>query len=364
MYLGKMNVTLKSFEYGVIEGFFGRPWGWAARQDYATFLGENNYRYYIYAPKSDPILRQSWPDPWPTEALAALRQLGDAYHQVGLAWGIGLNLYEIHCDYDAYTIQQLEAKVRYLNQLQPDILAILFDDMTGQSDRLAQIQAEITHRALALTTASTVIMCPTYYSDSPVLDQLFGQRPPHYLETLGQTLDPAVQIFWTGPDICSATYPEDHLHAITQKLGRQPYLWDNYPVNDSARMCQFLHLRAFEHRPHQLAQWTAGHAVNPMNQAYLSQIPLMTLNWSYQHRDQYDPIAALSTAVRALCDAPLADCLWADIDQFQDQGLQQLAPTFKAQLIQKYDQFETPYSREIVSWLRGEYPYAPDCLTV
>ena len=358
-----MRATLKQFEYGVIEGFFGRPWRWAVRQAYATFLKQNNYRYYIYAPKSDPILRQNWPDQWFPAEFESLRQLGERYHQVGLVWGIGLNLYEIHCDYDAHTIQQLNAKLRYLNQLQPDILAILFDDMAGEGDRLATIQTEITHRALDLTTASTVIMCPTYYSDSPVLDRLFGPRPPYYLETLGQQLDPVVNIFWTGPEICSMAYPEDHLDSVTQRLGRKPYLWDNYPVNDSAPMCQVLHLRAFEQRPHQLSRWTAGHAVNPMNQAYLSQIPLMTLNWSYQQQEQYDPEVALATAVRSLCGSTMADCLLKHIDLFQDQGLEQMDSALKTQLIQQYKSFQTPYSDEIVRWLQGDYPYAPECLT-
>jgi hyaluronoglucosaminidase len=46
-----MGNILEQFSRGVIEGFFGRPWTWQARADYATFLGQNDYQYYIYAPK-------------------------------------------------------------------------------------------------------------------------------------------------------------------------------------------------------------------------------------------------------------------------------------------------------------------------
>ncbi len=358
-----MDKSLQGFSYGVIEGFFGRLWSWDARQDYATFLKQNNYQYYIYAPKGDPILRQNWPDPWPTQEFEALRHLGEVYHQAGLAWGIGLNLYELHCNYDDQAIQQLENKIRYLNGLRPDILAILFDDMKGDLEHIAQIQTDVTHRAIELSTATSVIMCPTYYTDSPILDRLFGERPPDYLESLGKRLDPTVNIFWTGPEVCSSAYPEEHLQSVGQRLGRKPYIWDNYPVNDSARMCRFLHLRAFENRPHQMSQWTAGHAVNPMNQAYLSQIPLMTLNLSYQQKDQYSPTEAFEAAVRTLGGNEFAECLLEDLSLFQDQGLDQIGPEVKTQLLQKYQPFQTPYSQEIMDWLNGEYPYAPECLT-
>lgn len=350
------------FELGVIEGFFGRLWDWSARQAYADFLRDHHYRYYIYAPKADRILRQDWSQQWPKAVFMQLQQLGEIYRRAGLRWGIGLNLYELHCDYDADAISQLEAKIRYLNQLQPDILAILFDDMRGDMAHMAQIQADVVGRVMDITTASSLFMCPTYYSSSAVLDRLFGPRPADYLESLGRLLDPAVQIFWTGPDICSDSYPEAHLKDVAQQLGRKPYLWDNYPVNDSDRMCKFLHLGAFENRSPQLADWTAGHAVNPMNQAYLSQLPLMTLSMNYR-QDSYNPVTAWRMAARQLCGDALATCLERDLEHFQDQGLEKLSPDLKSCLIEKYENFETPYSREVIDWLQGKYPFSPDCLT-
>lgn len=358
-----MNGTSNGFGYGVIEGFFGRPWSWEARGDYAAFLKDNRYQYYIYAPKADPVLRQDWRGRWSAEHFQALRASRDLYGDAGVAWGIGLNLYELHCDYDDRAVRDLEDKIRYLNALQPDILAVLFDDMRGDISEIARIQTDVTHRALNLTGARSVIMCPTYYTDSPVLDRLFGPRPAHYLETLGQSLDPAVNIFWTGPEICSDAYPVEHLRSVCERLGRKPTIWDNYPVNDSAHMCRFLHLRAFENRPYQMSQWTAGHAVNPMNQAYLSQIPLKTLALSYQEREGYCARDALSRAAEDLCGGELAACLLEDLALFQDQGLDGIGPELKARLLAKYDRFGAPCSREIVAWLRGEYPFSPDCLT-
>jgi hyaluronoglucosaminidase len=352
-----------NFSYGVIEGFFGRTWSWPTRQAYAAFLKAQGYQFYLYAPKADTYLRRQWHQPWPTEIFAELAQLGQVYQQAGVQWGIGLTPFEIHFDYHADTIAQLDAKIQEINRLNPDILAILFDDMRGDCYEMAKIQVEVTHRVRQRSTAKTLIICPTYYADTPLLDKIFGQRPPDYLENLGRWLDPAVQVFWTGPEVCSSHYPIQHLQEVSQRLGRKPFIWDNYPVNDSARMSPFLHLRAFTGRPPQMADWTAGQAVNPMNQAYLSQIPLLTLALCYQQQQTYDPDAAFLEAATNLCGKGFATLLQADLAAFQDQGLNQITAEHKQDLIARYQGFETPYAEELIAWLRGEYPFDPACLT-
>jgi hyaluronoglucosaminidase len=355
--------TNTEFSYGVIEGFFGRTWSWETRRAYAEFLKQQGYQFYLYAPKADTYLRRQWQQPWPSDTFAELATLGGTYQDTGLQWGIGLTPFEIHFDYDADTIAQLETKVKELNRLQPNILAILFDDMRGDFYQIAQIQVEVTHRIMELSTAQSFIMCPTYYADTPLLDKIFGQRPPDYLETLGASLDPSVQVFWTGPEVCSTAYPTEHLQDITHRLGRKPFIWDNYPVNDSARMSPFLHLRAFSGRPYQMADWTAGHAVNPMNQAYLSQIPLMTLAMNYQQQAAYDPATAFTLAAQSLCGEEFAALLQDDLPLVQDQGLNGMSDAEKAAMISRYQDFDTPYSQELLAWVRGEYPFDPACLT-
>lgn len=340
------------FSRGIIEGFFGRQWSWQTRQNYAGFLKQNNYQYYIYAPKADRYLRRQWAEPWPAEDYASLQQLGQAYQQAEVSWGIGITPFEIHHHFDHHTKAKLDAKIRSINELQPDILAILFDDMRGDDANIAQIQADVTHRIMEQSTASSFIMCPTYYSTDPVLDQVFGDRPANYLETLGQLLDLAVQVFWTGEKVCSKNYSIEHLQDITAQLGRKPYIWDNYPVNDGAKLCKFLNLRPGESAAH-MAEWTAGQAINPMNQAYLSQIPLRALMTR----------SSLEEAVRDLCGEVFAEYLVEDVAAFQDEGLDLLDAEKREFLIDRYNNFQTPYGDEIVDWLKGEYPFDPTCLT-
>jgi hyaluronoglucosaminidase len=348
-----MSHILRSFSQGVIEGFFGQPWSWQTRQDYASFLRQNNYQYYIYAPKSDRYLRRQWAEPWPAEEYQNLRRLSQAYQQAQAAWGIGITPFEIHHNFDDNVRALLDSKIRLINDLQPDIVAILFDDMRGDDPNIAQIQADVTHQIMEQSTASSFLMCPTYYSNDPVLDRVFGDRPHSYLETLGQLLDPAVQIFWTGEKVCSQNYSIEHLQAITTRLGRKPFIWNNYPVNDGAKLCKFLNLRPFGESTEYMATWTAGQAINPMNQAYLSQIPLRALTTGN----------SLYSAARDLCGEVFAEYLVEDVAIFQDKGLDFLSVEEKKQLIDRYTGLQPSHSEELVAWLNGKYPFDPACLT-
>jgi hyaluronoglucosaminidase len=351
-----MSHILENFSRGVIEGFFGRSWSWETRQNYAGFLKQNNYQFYIYAPKADRYLRRQWAEPWPNEDYQNLQQLSQVYRQAQVAWGVGITPFEIHRNFDDATRARLDAKIRSINDLQPDIIAILFDDMRGDFDRIAQIQADVTHRIMEQSTASSFVMCPTYYSSDPVLDKVFGDRPPNYLETLGQLLDPAVQVFWTGEKVCSQHYSIEHLQDITHRLGRKPFIWDNYPVNDGAKLCKFLNLRPFGESVAHMAEWTAGQAINPMNQAYLSQIPLRALTAGDQQ-------SAMYSAARDLGGELFAEYLVADVALFQDEGLDLVSVQEKERLIDRYASFQIPHSQELVDWLNGEYPFDPACLT-
>lgn len=354
---------MTKFKPGVIEGFFGKEWNWKIRHNYAQFLKNIDYSFYIYAPKSDRNLRRDWRNNWSDDHWQELIKLGYIYHQEGLQWGIGFSPFEIYLDYDQQAIQDLEKKIHYFNLLNLDILAILFDDMRGDSQQILKIQTDIVHRIVEISNAKTFIMCPTYYTYDPILDKLFGQRPNNYLETLGKSLDPTIDIFWTGPQVCSSSYPESHLKEVGEKLGRLPFIWDNYPVNDGAKLSLYLHLRAFENRPYQMSDLVSGHAVNPMNQAHLSKIPLMTLTMSYQRMEDYCPVNGFVEAVEALCPPDLAHVLIEDVPLFQDVGLDQLSPDIKQDLIKKYNTFDNPYAQEVVQWLKGEYRFSPECLT-
>ena len=352
-----------SFAYGVIEGFYGRSWSWMIREAYADFLKANGFGFYIYAPKEDAYLRRKWRESWSESQAQNLMRLASVYAGKGVAWGIGFSPFEIYLRFDGPARQALEKKVRTINRFNPDILCVLLDDMKGDVPRLAETQAEVFQYIADLSTARRFILCPTYYTFDPILKRIFGNMPGEYWAELGKRIDPAADLFWTGPKVCSTEYPESHLMDVADRLGRKPFIWDNYPVNDSERMSRFLQLGAFENRPHQMSEYTAGHAVNPMNQAWLSQIPLSTLRDNYAQQESYDPEKALRDALDALCGEDLAAALREDVAVFQDRGLDGMDRDEKELLIKKYGLFQSPFAGEVVEWLNEAYAFDPACLT-
>lgn len=349
---------------GVIEGFFGKGWSWYARRRYAQWLPRHGYGFYIYAPKEDACLRKQWHSPWSEATLQELKLLAAECRANGLAFGIGLSPMGAHHDY-ARQRPLLEAKVRLIDdELAPDILAVLFDDMKSDTPDLAACQLTIAHDIASWTRAPRLLLCPSYYSTDPILEKVFGPMPQGYLTELGLHLDPNFDIFWTGPKVMSKSYPSDHLAQVTDWLKRKPFLWDNYPVNDGSKSSAFLNLSAFEERPARLAQELSGHAVNPMKQAALSTIPLATLPMSYRLGDHYHPDKAFHASVQSSCGPQLAPLIEEDLALMQAVGLNQLTPEQHQQLQTRYQAYRGQVcADEILGWLAGEYQFDPDCLT-
>jgi hyaluronoglucosaminidase len=341
-------------ELGLIEGFFGRPWSWADRHEAVRFLRPHGYSFYLYAPKADTWLRRRWQEPHPEAELAELAAFRETCRASGVRFGIGLSPFELHLHPERGWQERLGAKLAALAPLRPDDLAILFDDMRGDVPDLAERQAAIVHFAAERGIADRIFCCPSYYSDDPILDVAFGQRPAFYLAQLGRLLDPAIRIFWTGEEVCSREYTPGHLARVAEQMRRKPVLWDNYPVNDGARMSQHLHLRGFTGRPASIAGQIAAHGINPASQPLLSRIPALTLAESYAQGEAYEYRAAFGRAARAVLGEELAERVGRDLLTLQDRGLDRLAER-RALLRARYAAFDHQAAREIVAWLDGQW---------
>ncbi|MCC2677127.1 MAG: hyaluronidase [Ramlibacter sp.] len=339
-------------ELGLIEGYFGRPWQHEDRKRVLARLRELDFSFFHYAPKADPFLRRRWREPHPEQRLAELAELSRVCASLGLRFGIGLSPYELYRDFTGAARKEFIAKVRALDEIGIDDLAILFDDTRGDVPDLAAREAEIVHTALANTRATRILMCPTYYSDDRMLDVVFGKRPPGYLEELGQRLDPRVAVYWTGEEICAREFSAGHLARVAESLRRKPTLWDNYPVNDGPRMSRFLHLRAFTGRPAAIGPLVAAHAINPALQPHLSLIPAASLVASYRDGATYCYMAAFRQAARELAGPRLAEMLEEDLHALQDRGFFDPGED-RERLRRRYAAVEHPVAAEVVRWLDG-----------
>ncbi|MFZ4757227.1 MAG: beta-N-acetylglucosaminidase domain-containing protein [Burkholderiaceae bacterium] len=349
--------SLLSVDLGIVEGYYGRPWSWAERADVVTRLAPHGYRFFLYAPKAATALRRRWREPMSDAELAPMAAFAAHCRGLDVRFGVGLSPDGFDASPERDDWAHLAARLATLDDvLAPDALALLFDDIRGDDATLADRQAAVCAFAAARTRARTLYVCPSYYSDDPVLDRVFGARPADYLVRLGRALDPSVRIFWTGEEVCSREYGPAHLARVADALGRAPMLWDNYPVNDGARMSQALHLRGSTGRPAALASCIAGHAVNPALQPVLGCIPLLTLAERYRVGDAaYAYGDAFARACRTvLGDGALADAIRGDLIPLQDTGLDRLGDQATA-LRAKYAAFAHPAAREVVDWLDGDW---------
>jgi hyaluronoglucosaminidase len=346
---------------GIIEGFFGRAWNWAERTRVVRQLAPAGYRFFHHAPKIDRFLRRDWRQPHPAEILHEMAQFASVCCTLGVHFGVGLTPYDAVGDFGAETRSQLIAKVKSLKAIGMQDLVILFDDIRGDVDDLARQQAEILAVAIDAADCDRVFFCPSYYSDDPVLDRVFGQRPADYLPAIGRLIDPAVNIYWTGEEVCSAEQSAGHLKAVGAMLGRPPSLWDNYPVNDGPRMSQYLHLRAFTGRSPAIAPFVRHHAINPASQPTLTCIPALTLPRAYAEGQDYRYGAALAEAAQAIAGEALGARLIADLLSLQDAGLDRLGERI-AMLRARYAAFDHDAAREVVGWLDGDYAITGEML--
>lgn len=342
-------------ELGIIEGFFGRPYTWEERADMVRALAPAGYGFYLYAPKVDGHLRRRWREPYPDATLESLTAFAQVCRDTDVRFGVGLSPYELFLDFDGPSKDALAAKLAQLDSLGLEDLGVFFDDMKGDLPELAGRQVEIIHWIAERTTAGRVIACPSYYTDDPVLDRVFGQRPTNYLEDLGAGLDPAVELMWTGEEVCAREFSPGHLARVAEQMRRKPFLWDNYPVNDGPRMSPHLHLRAFTGRPAAMGAEVSAHGINTASQAVLSRIPALTLVESYREGDRYQYLAAFRRAALEVLGPDLADGVERTLLLLEDAGLNGITPEQHERLRARFAAFDHPAAREIVAWLDGQF---------
>lgn len=347
-------------ELGIIEGFFGRPYAWGERADMVRALGPAGYGFYLYAPKADARLRKRWREPYPDADLAALAAFAEICRTTSVRFGVGLSPYELYRDFDGPAKRALADKLDQLTSLGLDDLGVFFDDMRGDLPDLAARQVEIVHWIAERVPDARLIACPSYYSDDPVLDRVFGPRPPGYLEDLGAGLDPAVQLMWTGEEVCSLQLTPAHLARVAEQMRRKPFLWDNYPVNDGPRMSRRLHLRAFTGRPAAIGDHVAAHGINTASQACLSRIPALTLLDSYRDGAAYAYAESFRRAARQVLGDDFAALIERNLLALQESGLDGMSEDHKGKLRDRLAEHDHPAAREIEAWLDGAYALGAD----
>ncbi|MEM8498313.1 MAG: beta-N-acetylglucosaminidase domain-containing protein [Pseudomonadota bacterium] len=354
---------MKSPQLGLIEGFYGREWTQKARLEMIQWLGDQGFHEYVYAPKSDALLRAKWQQPFSESDCNALSAIGSASANAKIKWGVGLSpLGAVH-EFGHSQRSALARKLDQLNALKPSVLAILFDDMHCSHADLAERQCLIVEFIAERVDVDRLLVCPSFYSHDPILERVFGSRPTGYWETLGASLDREIDVFWTGNEVCSKSVMASDLEPISHVLKRPLALWDNYPVNDGERASNYLHIQAFSDRDSAAAEHLTVHYSNPMNQCALSKLSLATLAEVYKSESRYLEAEAQFALWSSLLGESLAQRLTEDRALLSMKGLQNMTEHDKSYLKERYENDSHPAALELIDWLHGGYAFDPACLT-
>lgn len=211
---------------GVVEGYYGRPWGTEGRLSLLKFMGEHNMNIFIYGPKDDPYHHSKWREPYPEKEMNDFKKLLEVSkaNKINFCWAIHLGSGFRKGNEEDFAA--LMKKLGWMHDAGFRSFAVFFDDF-GSAD--AEFHADVCNRVLrefldVKKDCAPLILCPNVY---------WGTGHP-YQKTLGDKLDQRVHIMWTGHWICSDIKEAD-VAKITADFKRPPFIWWNWPVNDYCR---------------------------------------------------------------------------------------------------------------------------------
>lgn len=280
---------------GIVEGFYGTPWDLVDRLSVMSFMSKVGMNIYIYGPKQDPFHRERWRSPYPQSMINEFSILIDGARRFGIelvyAISPGLDI-----DYSSkHDLNVLIRKLESMMELGIESLAIFLDDippvLRGKGFRtLAEAQATLVNKVYEELKPKLMIFCPTFY---------WGFKED-YLGDLCTCLDTSVEVMWTGPHVVSPTITLDDVRKVASIMGKKPFIWDNYPVNDFfiTRGVIRLHMGPLTDREPGIREAISGYVANPMNQAEASKFPIYTIAEFLRKGREYDPVRAIEESVR------------------------------------------------------------------
>lgn len=292
---------------GVIEGFYGTFYTFPQRNDLIRFLGEHDFNLYLYGPKNDRQHRSRWWDPYPPEVMAEFAHTIDLARQHGIAFAYAISFGTPLTYASDQDLAVITAKFQAFYDRGCRDFAVLLDDLPNifvpgshGFRSAAEVHADCCNRLydwiISHDPACTLNLCAPEYHGRPPFSE--------YLHTLGQGLHAGIGVFYTGPEVASHQIDVPSVQAYGAIVGRQPLIWDNYPVND-LQMRGELHLGPLRGRDPRLPEVCTGFLSNLALQPEASKLPLLTVAEYTHHPANYDPDSAWERALASLKEPSL-----------------------------------------------------------
>lgn len=294
----------EAFIRGVVEGFYGEPWGDDDRLALFGWMEEWGLNTYFYAPKDDLKHRAIWREPYDHQELQRLGRLVDACRSRRLEFIYGLSP-GLTIEYaDRNDRERLKERLQQMLAVDARHFALLFDDIpdamsAADQERFSSIaaaQCEVANEVFrwlrSQNEGSRFLFCPTPYCERMVAAGIGGEG---YLEILGMELDPAIDILWTGPEIVSAEIPVESILSLTKRLRRPPLIWDNLHANDYDLRRHYC--GPYAGREPELRNRVRGIVMNPNNEFLMNYVPLRTFSAYLAAESPWDSRTAYEDAI-------------------------------------------------------------------
>lgn len=296
---------------GIVEGFFGPEWSMSHRAALLAFGSRRGMNTFLYAPKDDPYHRERWQEPYPETKWQELLQLIQLARELQIDFVYGFHPGRGLCFSSPEPVRLLLTKAERFYEAGVRTFAILFDDIPSRLEHkedqrkfdrsLAKAQGLWLARVLAQQppgwTHAEWWICPSRYTDDPLLGRMFGRFEPSFSERLAEALPGPVSCLWTGPRVVSKKISLNHVKRVARRLKHRLILWDNYPVNDLSMSAE-MHIGPLTGRDPRLPEHVWGYLNNPLLQEALSFIPLATCFDYAADPKAYDPEKSWTRAIQ------------------------------------------------------------------
>ena len=277
---------------GTVEGFYGEPWTHEDRLSQFHFYGKMKLNTYIYGPKDDPYHSSpNWRKAYPPAEAGKIKELvrEAANNQVDFVWAIHPGKDIQWNQKDSMAVLQ---KFEWMYELGVRRFAVFFDDISGvgtDAVKQAGLLNYIQHNFIRTKKdAGALIMCPTEYNKS-----WSNQKPGTYLDILGEQLDPAIHIMWTGNSVVDDITKEG-LEWVNKRIRRPAFVWWNFPVSDYVR--DHLLMGPAYGLETNAATDMSGFVSNPMDKAEASKVAIFGVALYSWNMKSYQPKQAWNAA--------------------------------------------------------------------
>jgi len=271
--------------FGVVEGFYGKPYSYKQRLDLIAYLADIGLNTYLYGPKDDAYHRRLWDRPYPDARLKEFARLAAYAEKKNIFFNYALS------PMTRPTSTKIIDKIRTLARVGIRHFSLFYDDISVPlSAATATRQIATAHDVMSFLKTiikhPVVFFCPTQYH---------GWRKTDYLMTIRDRLHKTIGVFWTGRHIVSPRISDKDIRTITSHLDRAPLIWDNIYATDYLPGVVFRYPYRF--RSSAIVQKTRGVLINPMNHYKASKPLLFTAAKFFCSPQTYVPRNAWKTAL-------------------------------------------------------------------